>query len=236
MSEYVALIPAAGVGARAQLKLAKQFNLVGKKTIIEFAIDPFLKDDNCKTIYVVVAEDTEAWDALSISQHNKVKTCIGASTRMLSVLNGLQEIKEDEDKSILVAVHDAARPCLDLKDLLGLMGKAQDEIKEDGEGCYLSYQPTESINLVKNEKVEKSLDRNNVWLSATPQVFCLEDLLSALTKANDDEKVFTDEVSAMLHYFKKDISIYPCNKTNIKVTKKEDLETVEQYLKLAGRI
>ena len=236
MSEYVALIPAAGVGARAQLKLAKQFNLVGKKTIIEFAMDPFLKDENCKTIYVVVAEDTEAWEALSISQHNKVKTCIGASTRMLSVLNGLQEIKEDEDKSILVAVHDAARPCLDLKDLLGLMSKAQDEIKEDGEGCYLSYQPTESVNLVKNEKVQKSLDRNNVWLSATPQVFCLEDLLSALTKANDDEKVFTDEVSAMLHYYKKDISIYPCNKTNIKVTKKEDLETVEQYLKLAGRI
>jgi len=236
MSEYVALIPAAGVGARAQLKLAKQFNLVGKKTIIEFAIDPFLKDENCRTIYVVVAEDTEAWEALPISQHNKVKTCIGASTRMLSVLNGLQEIKEDEDKSILVAVHDAARPCLDLKDLLGLMAKAQDEIKEDGEGCYLSYQPTESINLVKNEKVQKSLDRNNVWLSATPQVFCLEDLLSALTKANDEEKVFTDEVSAMLHYYKKDISIYPCNKTNIKVTKKEDLETVEQYLKLAGRI
>ena len=189
MSEYVALIPAAGVGARAQLKLAKQFNIVGKKTIIEFAIDPFLKDENCKTIYVVVAEDTEAWEALSISQHNKVKTCIGASTRMLSVLNGLQEIKEDEDKSILVAVHDAARPCLDLKDLLGLMSKAQDEIKEDGEGCYLSYQPTESVNLVKNEKVQKSLDRNDVWLSATPQVFCLEDLLFALTKANDDEKV-----------------------------------------------
>ena len=236
MSEYVALIPAAGVGARAQLKLAKQFNLVGKKTIIEFAIDPFLKDENCKTIYVVVAEDTEAWEALPISQHNKIKTCIGASTRMLSVLNGLQEIKEDEDKSILVAVHDAARPCLDLKDLLGLMEKAQDEIKEDGEGCYLSYQPTESVNLIKNEKVQKSLDRNDVWLSATPQVFCLEDLLSALSKANEDEKVFTDEVSARLHYFNKDISIYPCNKTNIKVTKKEDLETVEQYLKLAGRI
>mgnify|MGYP001360461166 FL=1 len=236
MSEYVALIPAAGVGARAQLKLAKQFNLVGKKTIIEFAIDPFLKDENCKTIYVVVAEDTEAWEALPISQHNKIKTCIGASTRMLSVLNGLKEIKEDEDKSILVAVHDAARPCLDLKDLLGLMEKAQDEIKEDGEGCYLSYQPTESVNLIKNEKVQKSLDRNDVWLSATPQVFCLEDLLSSLSKANEDEKVFTDEVSAMLHYFKKDISIYPCNKTNIKVTKKEDLETVEQYLKLAGRI
>ena len=114
--------------------------------------------------------------------------------------------------------------------------KAQDEIKEDGQGCYLSYQPTESVNLIKNEKVQKSLDRKNVWLSATPQVFCLEDLLSALTQAHNEEKVFTDEVSAMLHYFKKEISIYPCNRTNIKVTKKEDLETIEQYLKLSGRI
>ena len=66
MTDYVALIPAAGVGARAQLKLAKQFNLVGKKTIIEFAIDPFLKDEKCKATYVVVSEDTEEWDALSI--------------------------------------------------------------------------------------------------------------------------------------------------------------------------
>ena len=236
MSEYVALIPAAGVGARAQLKLAKQFNIVGKKTIIEFAIDPFLKDEKCKTVYVVVNEDTDAWEALPISQHNKIKTCFGASSRMLSVLNGLQAIKEDEDKSILVAVHDAARPCLDLKDLLGLMEKARDEIKEDGQGCYLSYQPSESVNLIKDEKVQESLDRNDVWLSATPQVFCLEDLLSALIKATDEEKVFTDEVSAMLHFFKKEISIFPCNKTNINVTKKEDLETVEQYLKLAGRI
>ena len=98
------------------------------------------------------------------------------------------------------------------------------------------YQPSESVNLIKDEKVQESLDRNDVWLSATPQVFCLEDLLSALIKATDEEKVFTDEVSAMLHFFKKEISIFPCNKTNIKVTKKEDLETVEQYLKLAGRI
>ena len=57
MSEYVALIPAAGVGARAQLKLAKQFNLVGKKTIIEFAIDPFLKDENDDTPYEVAVND-----------------------------------------------------------------------------------------------------------------------------------------------------------------------------------
>ena len=49
MSEdYLALIPAAGIGSRAQLKLAKQFTEIGSKTIIEYAIDPFLLDENCK--------------------------------------------------------------------------------------------------------------------------------------------------------------------------------------------
>ena len=51
MSEdYLALIPAAGIGSRAQLKLAKQFTEIGSKTIIEYAIDPFLLDENCKKI------------------------------------------------------------------------------------------------------------------------------------------------------------------------------------------
>ena len=48
IDDYLALIPAAGVGARAQLSTAKQFLKIGEKTILEHAIDPFIKDENCK--------------------------------------------------------------------------------------------------------------------------------------------------------------------------------------------
>ena len=50
------------------------------------------------------------------------------------------------------------------------------------------------------------------------------------------KKNIEENLAKEMNISPKDISIYPCNKTNIKVTKKEDLETVEQYLKLAGRI
>ena len=50
IDDYLALIPAAGVGARAQLSTAKQFLKIGEKTILEHAIDPFIKDENCKKI------------------------------------------------------------------------------------------------------------------------------------------------------------------------------------------
>ena len=70
--EYLALIPAAGVGSRAQLKLAKQFTEIGSKTIIEYALDPFLADENCKKICVVTQEDNDVWASLPISGHEKL--------------------------------------------------------------------------------------------------------------------------------------------------------------------
>ena len=118
MSEqYLALIPAAGVGSRAKLKMAKQFTAIGSKTIIEYALDPFLLDENCKKICVVTQEDNEAWTSLSISGHEKIVSCIGGDTRMESVLRGLEMLMESEDKGSLVAIHDAARPCLSNEDL-----------------------------------------------------------------------------------------------------------------------
>ena len=226
MSEqYLALIPAAGVGSRAKLKMAKQFTAIGSKTIIEYALDPFLLDENCKKICVVTQEDKEAWTSLSISGHEKIISCIGGDTRM-----------ESEDKGSLVAIHDAARPCLSSEDLKRIIDFANEEMKEEGQGVFLAHQPSESVNLGDKNKVTKSLDRSKVWLSATPQVFFLEDILKALESAKEDEKFFSDEVGAAFTFFKNTISPLLSDRMNIKVTKKEDLVLVEQYLKLSGRI
>ena len=229
MSEqYLALIPAAGVGSRAKLKMAKQFTAIGSKTIIEYALDPFLLDENCKKICVVTQEDNEAWTSLSISGHEKIVSCIGGDTRMESVLRGLELLMESEDKGSLVAIHDAARPCLSNEDLKKIIDFANEEMKEEGQGVFLAHQPSESVNLGEKNKVTKSLDRSKVWF--------LEDILKALESAKEDEKFFSDEVGAAFTFFKNTISPLLSDRMNIKVTKKEDLVLVEQYLKLSGRI
>ena len=229
--EYLALVPAAGVGSRAQLKLAKQFTEIGPKTIIEYALDPFLADENCKKICVVTQEDNDVWTSLPISCHEKIVSCVGGETRMESVLKGLENLMETEDKSSLVAIHDAARPCLSSSDLKKLIDFAAEEMKDEGQGVFLAHQPPESVNLGNKNKVTKSLDRSKVWLSATPQVFFLE-----VENAKDTDKFFSDEVGAAFNFYKSDITPILSDRMNIKVTKKEDLILVEQYLKLAGRL
>ena len=54
MEEYLALIPAAGMGSRAQQNMAKQFQKIGAKCLIEYSIEPFLRDEKCQKICVVL--------------------------------------------------------------------------------------------------------------------------------------------------------------------------------------
>lgn len=236
IDDYLALIPAAGVGARTQLGTAKQFLKIGEKTILEHAIDPFIKDESCKKICVVINEEEDLWPSLNISKHEKIISCSGGSTRMNSVLAGLELLIDQEDKSSLVAIHDAARPCLQNEDLKTLMAYADEEIKEDGQGAFLAYQPNESVNQSSKEKISKILDRNKIWLSATPQVFILEDVFKALDEAINNEKTFSDEVSAVYSFYKSSIKPINSSRMNLKVTKKEDIALAELFLKSTGRL
>ena len=61
-----------------------------------------------KNMCVVTNEEDDLWPSLSISNHEKVISCFGGSTRMNSVLAGLELLIDQEDKSSLVAIHDAA--------------------------------------------------------------------------------------------------------------------------------
>ena len=111
---------------------------------------------------------------------------------MESVLKGLEFLMEQEDKSSLVAIHDAARPCLIKEDLQKLMDFASEEMKDEGQGVLLAHQPPESVSLGNKNKITKTLDRSKVWLSATPQVFFLEDILRAIDNANEEKKVLLE--------------------------------------------
>ena len=51
---------------------------------------------------------------------------------------------ETEDKNELIAIHDAARPCLIEAELNLLLSKAEEEIKNEGDGAFLAYQPVEA--------------------------------------------------------------------------------------------
>ena len=233
MEEYLALIPAAGMGSRAQQNMAKQFQKIGAKCLIEYSIEPFLRDEKCQKICVVLQEEDEIWDSLAVSKSEKIITCDGGTSRMESVHLGLKCLLETEDKNELIAIHDAARPCLIEAELNLLLSKAEEEIKNEGDGAFLAYQPVESVNVVTNGTVKESLERNN---SSTPQVFRMIDVYSSIESAIAEEKIFSDEVSSVSNYLKGQIHAVPCSKSNFKVTRKEDFEVATKILKEIGRL
>ena len=236
MEEYLALIPAAGMGSRAQQNMAKQFQKIGAKCLIEYSIEPFLRDEKCQKICVVLQEEDEIWDSLSISSSEKIITCDGGTSRMESVHLGLKCLLETEDKNELIAIHDAARPCLIEAELNQLLSKAEEEIKNEGDGAFLAYQPVESVNIVTKGTVKESLERNKIWLSSTPQVFRMIDVYNSIVSAIGEEKIFSDEVSSVSNYLKGQIHAVPCSKSNFKVTRKEDFEVATKILKEIGRL
>ena len=236
MEDYLALIPAAGMGSRAQQNMAKQFQKIGAKCLIEYSIEPFLRDEKCQKICVVLQEEDEIWDSLAISKSEKIITCDGGTSRMESVHLGLKRLLETEDKNELIAIHDAARPCLIEAELNLLLSKAEEEIKNEGDGAFLAYQPVESVNIVTNGTVKETLERNKIWLSSTPQVFRMMDVYSSIESAIAEEKIFSDEVSSVSNYLKGQIHAVPCSKSNFKVTRKEDFEVATKILKEIGRL
>ena len=223
-------------GSRAQQNMAKQFQKIGAKCLIEYSIEPFLRDEKCQKICVVLQEEDEIWDSLAISSSEKIITCDGGTSRMESVHLGLKCLLETEDKNELIAIHDAARPCLIEAELNQLLSKAEEEIKNEGDGAFLAYQPVESVNIVTNGTVKESLERNKIWLSSTPQVFRMIDVYNSIVSAIGEEKIFSDEVSSVSNYLKGQIHAVPCSKSNFKVTRKEDFEVATKILKEIGRL
>jgi 2-C-methyl-D-erythritol 4-phosphate cytidylyltransferase len=93
-----------------------------------------------------------------------VDVVCGGKERFDSVKNGLNIVNRDAD---FVAVHDAARPLITEDAINEILLSAM----ENG-GAIAAAPAKDSIKLSINGKnLTKSLDRKNIWLAQTPQIF-----------------------------------------------------------------
>ncbi len=225
--EIIALIPAAGVGARMGKGMAKQYLPLNGKTILERSIEVFLDKPEIGKVIVAVAPDDENIKALGCFSHPKIHWVIGGETRAESVLNGLKAIDTPENKWVLV--HDAARPCVRWDDILRLLS-----IKNE-QGAILAVPVVDTLKKQhatkngENYAISNTVDRQGLWQAQTPQFFPVYALTQALDEALYEGKNITDEASAMeLAGFSPEL--VEGSKTNLKITYPEDLELAEFYL------
>ncbi|OON62146.1 2-C-methyl-D-erythritol 4-phosphate cytidylyltransferase [Massilia sp. KIM] len=219
---YVALIPAAGVGARMAAGSPKQYLPINGKPMLRHTIDAFLSSPLIAHTYVVVSEDDPYIDALLPADGVTVLRCGGAS-RMESIRNGLRRLDGQLAEDDWVLVHDAARPGLNA----GLIARLVEETGAHPVGGLLALPVVDTVKKRSGDGLA-TVPREGLWLAQTPQMFRKALLVRALDAATDPERI-TDDASAVeaLGLAPKLVEGHPCN---LKVTLPADIRIAEIYL------
>lgn len=228
----IAIIPAAGVGARMAAELPKQYLQVAGATILDHAIAALLAEPRIKQVYVAVQADDEWFAQSNFCQHERVQRVAGGKNRSDSVLAGVQAALANQPPECLAVVHDAARPLLPLPLLQQLLDTAQ---QYPHLGALLALPARDTIKLAEANTdqrqvlVQSTLDRELIWLAQTPQVFQLGRLRTAIENALAQGLAITDEASAIEADGGQPILVRG-SKQVMKVTDPEDLAVIEFYL------
>ena len=144
-----------------------------------------------------------------------------------------------------VLIHDAARPCVNPSDIEKLITQttqqfsqqshqqSQQKHGQESAGGLLAVPVRDTVKQIihAQDKVlaQKTLDRNQLWLAQTPQIFPLATLYDYLTQAIEQTIAFTDEASLFEHFGKQPLLVEGSH-SNIKLTFPEDLQFAQVYL------
>jgi 2-C-methyl-D-erythritol 4-phosphate cytidylyltransferase len=219
-----ALIPAAGSGTRLPAAAAKQYLPLAGKPMLWHAVRAVCVP-RVESVFVVLAPDDKtfaAHDWSAFGERLRPLYC-GGETRRDSVYNGLVAAMDDIQADDWMLVHDAARPCLPVKDLDKLMR----EIDGDEVGGILALPVADTVKRVSQEKIQGTEDRSQLWLAQTPQMFRAGLLLQALARAKG---VPTDEAAAVEQLGLKP-RVVAGSRENLKVTWPEDVAIAEGILR-----
>ena len=120
---YWLVMPAAGSGTRFGTATPKQYAALAGRTVIEWALAPFLADGRCAGIVVALASGDTEWPRIAarLQRADHVAAVCGGEHRSLSVRRALASLADRAAAADWVLVHDAVRPCLDASDLERLL-------------------------------------------------------------------------------------------------------------------
>ena len=216
MVKVSAIIPAAGSGSRFGEE--KQFKILNGRPLWAYTLDPFIKSSLINEILFIVPETyintVQSSESFIIASKKKeIKVIPGGPKRTDSVLNGLYSTKKTNG---LVCIHDAVRPFIRESFITETVNSCK-----DFDGAVLAIPSVDTVKVVKDEIINKTIDRTIIWMAQTPQTFHRDKLLDAFK--NNINVHMTDE-SVLMELSGYSIKIINGDTENFKITNKLDWE------------
>ncbi|MGI6608011.1 MAG: IspD/TarI family cytidylyltransferase [Erysipelotrichaceae bacterium] len=212
--KYTAVVVAAGKSERFDSVANKLlYKLSDGSLVIDKALQPFREDEDCTQIVLVTNPETIDYLAKNRAT-GKEMYCLGGETRSDSVFNGLKAVKEK-----IVLVHDGARCYLQSEDLNVLK-----QTMEFERAAILSRQIADTVKVVRDGYIVKTIDRSKLNGAQTPQAFYADELFFCYKKAREDGFLPTDEASVIEKYSDTKIKCVISQKHNEKITTIDDIK------------
>lgn len=209
-----AVIVAAGKGTRAGGEIAKQWQQVAGRRVVDWTCAAFARHPAISKIVLVVPEGVpEAWIP------HGVDVVTGGDSRDASVRHGLEALEHQCDR---VLIHDGARPLVSA-DVIDRVLAALDTHKGAAPGVSVSDTLWRGDGTVTGVQ-----DRAGLTRAQTPQGFRMAAILAAHRSRVDGPA--TDDVSvaraAGMH-----VAIVEGSDDNIKITTPDDFARAARHLK-----
>lgn len=220
-----AVILAAGEGSRFGDGELKQFCKIRGVPVLVRSAAAFERSELINEIVVVTrrADVEKCRELLTQFGITKLKTVVaGGETRQESAKLGFDVA---DPKCNFVALHDAAR-CLVTPEMIS---SVMDRAYTRGAAAAASRAVDTVKKTDRGNIVKETLDRDDLWLVQTPQVFMADMYRAAAYMAEKDKFVSTDDC-ALCERLGFTVELVDCGKTNIKVTYPEDVVIADAIL------
>jgi 2-C-methyl-D-erythritol 4-phosphate cytidylyltransferase len=219
------VIAAAGSATRYGGSVPKPYLRLAGKSLLEHCLRALLSVPGIAGGVAVLATGDRRYERLPAALRRRVVAVAGGPTRAASVVNGLQAlVMADEDDWVLV--HDAARPCLQRRDVAALVAAC----RADAVGGLLAVPVTDTVKQEDDDgRSLRTLPRERLWRAQTPQLFRRFQLTRALEAARDAGLAVTDESMAMERQGHRPLLVEG-REDNLKVTTPADLALFEFIL------
>jgi 2-C-methyl-D-erythritol 4-phosphate cytidylyltransferase len=228
---YWIVMPAAGVGRR--FGSAKQYALLGHRTVLETALQVFLDDAQCQGGALMLAGDDPQRGQLMAGLAPRIAVVDGGAERAHSVSNGLRALEPRAAADDWVLVHDAVRPALSGADLQRLLRHGA----QDAVGALLAAPVADTVKRAHQggveigvRRCEATVPRESLWLAQTPQMFRYAPLRAALERALAEGRTPTDEAQAMEWSGQSPLLVQAYD-SNLKITTAADLALLQAILR-----
>ena len=221
-----AIIAAAGLSERFGGSVTKQMTELCGLPVLVHTLKAYQDSEYIHEIIIVARNDEITFWQLTCQKYglDKVSNIVpGGHSRQDSVMKGLEAVS---DKAKFVAIADGAR-CLITPEQINEVCRAAYKYK----AATAAHRSTDTVKLADSKGfIDKTADRDSVWLAQTPQVFRTKLYRAAAYTALKEGFTATDD-NSLVEFVGAPIRLVECGAQNIKITTYEDMAIAEGVLK-----